>query len=360
MTDNRVLFQPHRAGDIELANRIVMAPLTRDRANRARVPRPIAAEYYAQRASAGLIVAEATQISPQGQGYLDTPGIYNSAQVRAWKTVTDAVHAAGGKIVLQLWHVGRISHTSLQLGDKKPVAPSPIRAEGQTFTLRGMEPVSEPRALTAGEIPLVAAQFRHATERALDAGFDGVEVHAANGYLIDQFLRDKTNHRNDAWGGSIGNRMRLLRLVMDEVISVAGAGRTGIRISPTTPANDVADSAPSALFSAVVDDLARRNLAYVHVIEGATQGPRDYVPFDWEALRRRYPGTWMVNNGYNGRMASDAVADGHADLVSFGRDFISNPDLVRRLRDQLPLSPIQRATLYGGGAEGYTSYKPYR
>ena len=353
------LFQPFRAGDIELANRLVMAPLTRDRSDSARVPRQISAEYYAQRAEAGLIVAEATQISAQGQGYLNTPGIYNAAQVRGWKAVTDAVHARGGKIVVQLWHVGRISHTSLQMGGRDPVAPSAIPADGKTFTDKGMQPVSPCRALAAGEIPLIVGDYRRATELALEAGFDGVEVHAANGYLIDQFLRDKTNHRTDAWGGSIANRMRFLRHVLDAVIGVAGAGRTGIRISPTTPANDIADSNPGVLFNAVVDDLKTRDLAYVHVIEGATGGPRDVLPFDYDALRKRHGGTWMVNNGYDAAMAAEAVASGHADLVAFGRPFISNPDLVTRIREGYPLARVNPATLYGGGAEGYTDYPAY-
>ncbi|QWT21588.1 alkene reductase [Bacillus sp. NP157] len=359
MTDLAPLFTPFRAGDIELANRIVMAPLTRDRAGPGMVPRPIAAEYYGQRAEAGLIVTEATQISPQGQGYLDTPGIHSAAQVAGWKNVTDAVHKRGGKIVLQLWHVGRISHTSLQEGGKAPVAPSAIRAKSRTMTAKGFEATSEPRALGADEIPLIAHAYARATELALDAGFDGVEVHAANGYLIDQFLRDRTNQRTDAWGGSITNRLRFLRLVLDKVIGVAGAGRTGIRISPTTPSNDIADSQPWPLFSAVVDELRTRQLAYVHVIEGETQGDRNVVPFDYEALRTRYAGNWMVNNGYNGGMAADAVRNGLADLVAFGRDFISNPDLVTRLRNGYPLAPSNRDTYYGGGAEGYTDYPAY-
>jgi N-ethylmaleimide reductase len=360
MTDQHTLFEPFRAGDIELANRVVMAPLTRDRAGPGLVPRPIAVEYYAQRAAAGLIIAEATQISPQGQGYLDTPGIYSGEQVRGWKKVTDAVHAKGGKIVLQLWHVGRISHTSLQPGGAAPVAPSAIRADGKTFTANGFEPVSACRALEAGEIPLIVNDYRRATELALDAGFDGVEIHAANGYLIDQFLRDKTNHRTDAWGGSIPNRLRFLREVVEAVVGVAGAGRTGIRLSPTTPANDMADSNPTAVFTAAVDALKAHRLAYVHVIEGATGGPRDVEPFDYEALHRRHgDGPWMVNNGYDRVMAIDAVASGRADLVAFGRPFIANPDLVDRLRHGWPLARPNPATLYGGGAEGYTTYPVY-
>jgi len=353
------LFQPFRAGDIELANRFVMAPLTRDRSDAARVPRPVSVEYYAQRADAGLIITEASQISAQGQGYLDTPGIYNAAQVRGWQAVTRAVHARGGKIVIQLWHVGRISHTSLQPGNVAPVAPSAIQAKGNTFTKDGMTPVSAPRALSAGEIPLIIGDYRRATELALDAGFDGVEIHAANGYLIDQFLRDKTNQRTDVWGGSIPNRLRFLRGVLDAVIDVAGAGRTGIRISPTTPANDIADSNPSAVFNAVVDELKTRELAYVHVIEGATGGPRDVIPFDYDALRKRHGGTWMVNNGYDAGMAAEAIEHGRADLVAFGRPFIANPDLVTRVREGYPLAKVKPATLYGGGAEGYTDYPAY-
>ena len=353
----RSLFDPVQMGDIALANRIVMAPLTRDRAGPGRTPTPLMAEYYAQRADAGLIIAEATQISPEGQGYLDTPGIYSSAQVKGWKAVTNAVHARGGKMVLQMWHVGRISHTSLQLGGKAPVAPSAIRAKAKTFTANGFEPVSEPRALAAGEMPRIVAEYRYAAARAMDAGFDGVEVHAANGYLIDQFLRDGSNHRDDAWGGSIENRTRLLYDVVSAVAQTAGSGRTGVRLSPVTPANDARDSNPQPLFERAVERLAPLGLAYLHVIEGATGGPRDIAPFDYEALHRRFHGSWMVNNGYTEKMAEAVVSNGLADLVAFGRPFIANPDLVKRLRIGAPLSAINPATLYGGGAEGYTDYR---
>lgn len=350
------LFQPLQLGDIKIANRIVMAPLTRDRAGAGRTPTALMAEYYAQRADAGLIIAEATQISSEGQGYLDTPGIHSDAQVKGWRRVTDAVHARGGKIVLQLWHVGRISHTSLQLGGKAPVAPSAIRAHAKTFTAKGFELVSAPRALGAGELPRIIAEYRYAAARAMDAGFDGVEVHAANGYLIDQFLRDGANHREDAWGGSIENRTRLLYEVLGTVAKTIGGGRTGVRLSPVTPANDLYDSNPQPLFERAVARLAPLELAYVHMIEGATAGARDFAPFDFEALHRRFPGRWMVNNGYTAAMAADAIEHGRADLVAFGRPFIANPDFVQRLLSGVPLSAHNPATLYGGSAEGYTDY----
>ena len=353
------LFQPLQLGDIEIANRIVMAPLTRDRAGAGRTPTTLMAEYYAQRADAGLIIAEATQITPEGQGYLDTPGIHSDAQVKGWRRVTDAVHARGGKMVLQLWHVGRISHISLQLGGKVPVAPSAIRANAKTFTAKGFELVSTPRALGAGELPRIIAEYRYAAARAMDAGFDGVEVHAANGYLIDQFLRDGANHREDAWGGSIENRTRLLYEVVDAVAKTVGGGRTGVRLSPVTPANDLHDSNPQPLFERAVTRLAPLGLAYLHMIEGATAGARDFASFDFEALHHRFPGSWMVNNGYTAGMAAAAIEQGRADLVAFGRPFIANPDFVQRLRHGAPLSKLDSATLYGGGAEGYTDYPTY-
>jgi N-ethylmaleimide reductase len=350
------LFAPLRAGELELPNRIVMAPLTRNRAAAGQVPGPLAAEYYAQRAGAGLIVAEATQVVPEGQGYVDTPGIHSREQVEGWKRVTAAVHARGGRIVLQLWHVGRISHVSLQPGGQAPVAPSAIRADAQTFTRQGFEPVSAPRALDAAELPALVEAYRRAAVNAREAGFDGVEVHAANGYLLDQFLRDGSNHRDDAWGGSIENRTRLLHEVAAAVAGAVGGGRTGVRISPVSPFNDMRDSDPQPLFERAVERLAPLGLAYLHVIEGATGGPRDAQPFDYEALRRRFPGAWMANNGYTAELAAAAVGEGRADLVSFGRPFIANPDLVERLRRGAPLAEFDPNTLYGGGAEGYTDY----
>jgi N-ethylmaleimide reductase len=355
------LFDPIRLGDIDVATRIVMAPLTRNRASAGQVPNELMARYYAQRANpatgAGLIVSEATQISPEGQGYLDTPGLFNSAQVAGWRRVTDAVHAQGGRIVVQLWHVGRISHVSLQPGGQAPVSSTATPARTKTFIAEGFADVSAPRALRTDEIAGVVQQYRVAAELAIEAGFDGVEVHAANGYLIEQFLRDSINDRTDAYGGSIENRARFLVEVMQAVTGAIGGGRTGLRLSPVTPANDAGlDSHTQQLFEHVGRQLAPLKLAFVHVVEGATGGPRDIAPFDYAALRAAFGAPWMVNNGYNRQMALDAVAGGAADLVAFGRPFISNPDLGRRLREDAPLNELRAALLYGGGAEGYTDY----
>lgn len=356
------LFDPLIAGDIVLANRIVMAPLTRNRAGPGQVPNPLMVEYYRQRAGAGLIVTEASQICAQGQGYLDTPGIYSTEQVAGWRRVTDAVHAAGGKIVIQLWHVGRISHVSLQPGAIAPVSSTARAAVGKTFTKDGFVDVSTPRALRTDELPGIVDAYRHAARCAIEAGFDGVEVHGANGYLLDQFLRDSINDRSDAYGGAIANRARLLLEVMHAVAGEIGGDRTALRLSPVTPSNGAgADSDPQALHNHVVEQLAPLGMAYLHVVEGQTGGERDIAPFDYAALRSRFKkgnprGAWMVNNGYGHAMAVDVIASGAADLVAFGRPFISNPDLVHRLRDDLPLAPLKRESLYGGGAEGYTDY----
>ncbi len=360
------LFQPARVGDMTLANRIVMAPLTRDRAGPGQVPTALMAAYYAQRASAGLIITEATQISAEGQGYLDTPGIYSDEQVAGWQLVTDAVHAAGGQIVVQLWHVGRISHVSLLPNGQPPVSSTAKAAHTKTFTAKGFEAVSTPRALATDELPRVVADYVHAARCAMKAGFDGVEVHGANGYLLEQFLRDSINDRTDAYGGPIANRARLLLEVMRAVAAEIGAGRTALRLSPVTPANDAGqDSDAQALHTYLMEQLAPMKLAYVHLIEGATGGTRDLSDqggaFDYAAMRevfkRHHPqGAWMVNNGYSRQMAIDTVESGAADLVAFGRPFIANPDLVRRLRDNAPLATLNQATLYGGGAEGYTDY----
>jgi len=351
------LFDPFRIGDIDLANRIVMAPLTRNRAGPGQVPSALAVEYYRQRASAGLIVSEATQVSSDGQGYLDTPGIHSAEQVAGWRRVTDAVHAAGGRIVAQLWHVGRISHVSLQSGGQPPVSSTARPAQTRTLTREGWVPVSAPRPLRTEEIPGVVAGYRHAARCAMDAGFDGVEVHGANGYLIEQFLRDSINDRTDHYGGSVENRARLLVEVMQAIVAEIGGGRTGLRLSPVTPSNDAGqDSDPQALFEHAVSELAPLRLAFVEVVEGQTAGARDFAPFDYTALRARFNGAWMVNNGYQRQMALDVVASGAADLVSFGRPFIGNPDLVRRLRENAPLNALDTSTFYGGGAKGYTDY----
>jgi N-ethylmaleimide reductase len=359
------LFEPTQAGDIALANRIAMAPLTRNRSPEA-IPTDLVATYYAQRASAGLIISEATAISPQGQGYADVPGLYGTEQLDGWKRVTRAVHQAGGKIVVQLWHVGRISHTSLQPGNAQPVAPSAIRAHAKTVLIKDGVPTftetSEPRALDAEELPGIVQDYRHAARNAIAAGFDGVEIHAANGYLIDQFLKTGANQRTDDYGGSIKNRARLLLEVTRAIVDEIGGGRTGIRLSPVTPANDIVDENPQLLFDYVACELGKLGLAFIHVIEGATGGPRELAdrPFSYDEMRTAYrtaggKGAWMVNNAYDRALAESALAHG-ADIVAFGRPFIANPDLVQRLKQNAPLNELNRATLYGGGAEGYTDY----
>lgn len=355
------LFDPIQMGDVALANRVIMAPLTRNRAAAGLQPGELTVEYYRQRATAGLIIAEATQISPMGQGYLDTPGIYSPGQVAAWRRVTDAVHDADGRIFLQLWHVGRISHSSLLPEGAPPVSSTSRRPNAMTFTAAGFVEVSQPRALRDDEIPGLTDEYRKAARNALDAGFDGVEVHSANNYLLEQFLRDSINDRDGPYGGSIGNRVRLVVEVMQAVCDEIGAGRTGIRLSPMTTFNDSPrDSDPQALYGHLIEQLAPLGLAYVHVIQGETGGaryPEDaVVPFDYDALRNQFDGCWMVNNGYGKQDAESLVAGGGADMVAFGRPFISNPDFVRRLREDAPLNPLREDKLYGGGAEGYVDY----
>lgn len=357
--DVSVLLNALALGPNSLANRVVMAPLTRNRATHGSdAPHALNTEYYVQRASAGLIISEATQISPSGKGYAWTPGIYSPEQIAGWRVVTDAVHAHGGKMFLQLWHVGRFSHPSLQPNGQLPVAPSAVAPDNQkTFIEDGtFQPVGTPRAIDRDEIPQIVDDYRKATENALAAGFDGVEIHAANGYLIDQFLRDGANQRTDDYGGSVENRLRFALDVVAAVAAVAGPARTGIRISPVSPASGLTDSDPASVFFPLVDALDRAKLAYVHVVEGATGGPRDIAPFDFHALRKRFRGIWMVNNGYTREMAIDAVASGYADLVAFGKLFIANPDLVERLRVDAPLNALDGDHLFGGGAEGYTTY----
>jgi N-ethylmaleimide reductase len=350
------LFEPFKLGPITLPNRLVMAPLTRNRAVDGLVPSPLAVEYYGQRASAGLLITEASQVSQQGQGYQDTPGIYSKEQVAGWRKVTNRVHERGGRIFIQIWHVGRISHTSLQPNGGAPVAPSAIRAKGKTFVGGAFIDISEPRALRLEEIPGIIEDFRRGAANALEAGFDGVEIHGANGYLLDQFAKDGTNKRTDAYGGSIENRARLMLEVAKVVAAEAGADRTGIRISPVTPSNDVSDSNPQPLFDYIVDQLNASKLAYVHVIEGATSGPRDIAPFDYGSLRNRFKGAYVANNGYDFELANKMLAANAADLIAFGKPFIANPDLVERLKRGAPLNAPDKATFYGGGAKGYTDY----
>lgn len=351
------LFEPYQLGPITLANRIVMAPLTRNRAVPVGlVPSPLAAEYYGQRANAGLLITEASQVSQQGQGYQDTPGIYSQAQVEGWRKVTDEVHKRGGKIFIQLWHVGRISHIDLQPNHGAPVAPSAIRANTKTFVGGKFADVSEPRALELSEIPGIIDDFRKAAANAIAAGFDGVEIHGANGYLLDQFARDSSNKRTDDYGGSIQNRARLMLEVAAAVAKEIGPERTGIRISPVTPANDVSDSNPQALFDYIVDELNKLKLVYIHVIEGATGGPRDIAPFDYASLRKRFSGSYIGNNAYDLALADKQLDANAADLIAFGKPFISNPDLVERLKRNAPLNEPDKSTFYGGGAKGYTDY----
>jgi N-ethylmaleimide reductase len=351
------LFEPYRLGPLELPNRIVMAPLTRNRAALGNVPSSLAAKYYAQRASAGLIISEATQVAPEGQGYEATPGIHSPEQIEGWREVTKAVHANGGRIFLQLWHVGRVSHVSLQPGGQRPVAPSAIKANTKTFIGGEFLETSPPRALQLDEIPGVVAAFRQGAANAIAAGFDGVEVHGANGYLLDQFLRDGANRRDDAYGGSIENRARLLLEVLAEVIGEVGAGRVGVRVSPVSPSNDISDSNPGALFAHVIERIDALAPVYIHVVEGATGGDRNFgAPFDYGVLHRNFRGTYIANNGYGLASAIDAVASGRADLIAFGKAFLANPDLVARLRANAPLNAPDKTTFYGGGAKGYTDY----
>jgi N-ethylmaleimide reductase len=358
------LFNTVKLGPYTLANRIVMAPLTRSRAGSEGVPGDLQAEYYAQRASAGLLISEATNISPQGRGYAFTPGIFSEEQVAGWKKVTDAVHARGGRIVSQLWHVGRFSHPSLQPGGVLPVAPSAVAPEGQTFTETGMQTVPTPRALETNEMAGIVEQYRHAAECAKRAGFDGVEVHAANGYLLEQFIRDSTNQRTDQYGGSVENRVRIVLEVVKAVTNVWGGGdRVGIRLSPVTPeaGNIPLDSDVMGTYGYLIDQLKPFNLMYLHFVEGATGSSRN-VPagVDLQALRTRFNGPYMANNGYDREMAIQARRQGAADFICFGRPFIANPDLVERLKEDAPLEVAPHSTFYGGGAEGYTDWPTLR
>ena len=350
------LFSPFQAGDLSLANRIVMAPLTRNRALPGRIPGDLQVEYYRQRASAGLIVTEASQISPESQGYLDTPGIYSPEQVAGWRRVTDAVHAAGGRIVIQLWHVGRISHVSLLPEGTVPVSSSAKAAKTKTFTLKGFEDVSAPRALRTDELPRIVADYRHAARCAMQAGFDGVEVHGANGYLLDQFLRSSTNLRDDDYGGSLQNRARLLLEVVGAVTSAFGGDRVGVRLSPENRFNDINDADPQTTFTYVAVALRPFNLAYVHVLEGDMTGQTASTPFDYPALRTAFGGCYMANCAYDRSRALAAVADGQADLIAFGRAFIANPDLPARLKADAPLTEADPKTFYSGEARGYIDY----
>jgi N-ethylmaleimide reductase len=353
------LFTPFELGPLALPNRIVMAPMTRNRAGAGNVPTALNATYYAQRASAGLVISEATQISPQGLGYPGTPGIHSEEQVAGWKLVTQAVHNAGGQIFLQLWHVGRISHPALQPGSALPVAPSAIAPTGQAWTLDGMKPYVTPHALTAAEIAGIVEDYRRGARNAREAAFDGVELHGANGYLIDQFLRDGSNRRTDRYGGSAANRARFLIEVMEAVVGEWGAERVGVRLSPTNPFNSMADSNPAETFATAVGELNHFGLVYLHIVEPAADDPvaAGEVP-DIRFFRKLWRGALMVNKGYDLARANAVIRDGAADLVSFATLFLANPDLPERLRRGGPFNPADRKSFYGGAAPGYTDYPP--
>lgn len=352
------LFAPVRLGPYELTNRIVMAPLTRSRADDDGIPGELQATYYAQRASAGLVISEATNISPQGKGYIRTPGIWAKEQVEGWKLTTKAVHEKGGRIFLQLWHVGRVSHPDLQPGGALPVAPSAVRAENQqAYTYEGFKPLVTPRALETAEISGIVADYARAAKNAMEAGFDGVEIHAANGYLLQQFLSDKTNKRADRYGGSIENRTRIVAEVVDAVTKVWSGDHVGIRLSPLTKFADIGDSNPEPVYLSLIEQLNSFNLAYIHVIEGDTGGER-HPPggFDLQKLRRAFNGLYVANNNYTLELAIEAREENRADLICFGRPFISNPDLVERLRSGAPLAAPDPNTFYAGEARGYIDY----
>ena len=351
------LFSPLPLGPLTLPNRMAMAPLTRNRASRAGVPGPLNAEYYRQRAGAGLLISEATCITPEAVGYPFTPGIWNAEQVAGWRLVTDAVHAAGGRIFCQLWHVGRVSHPDLQPGGRLPVAPSAIAPAGEALTYEGPKPFVTPRALEIDELPGIVVAYREAARHAMAAGFDGVEVHAANGYLLDEFLRDGSNRRTDAYGGDVDARARLLREVLAEVCAAVGAERVGVRLSPIQPFNDMRDSDPRGTFTRVVQGLNAFGLAYLHVTELGRDAPGAAGPyFEPLDLRAHWHGVFITNAGYDKARANAVLAAGQADLVAFGVPFLANPDLPARYRRDAPLNPPDVATFYGGDERGYTDY----
>ena len=363
MSGKEIMFTPVNLGSIQLKNRLVMAPLTRMRAVAGDVPNPLAKTYYEQRASAGLIITEATQISPLGMGYPATPGIYSPEQTAAWKEIVDAVHAKGGTIVAQLWHVGRISHSSLHPEDGVPEAPSAIAAAGQTYGADWkLHDYEVPKAMSLEDIARLLKEFELAARNAKAAGFDGIEIHSANGYLLDQFLQDKTNQRNDQYGGSIENRLRLLGEVIESVSKVFTSDRVGVRLSPYGTFNDMSDSDPVALFTAAIQKLNTYGLAYVHMIEpratsaGGGEQVNEDAPITSELFRKAYQGKFITAGGYDQAMGEKVLEEGMADAVAYGRLYISNPDLMERFEKNAPLNPYNRATFYGGAEVGYTDY----
>ncbi len=351
------LFSIYQLGAITLPNRLIMAPLTRGRAGKDRIPNELMAEYYAQRASAGLIIAEATNISEVAAGWDESPGIYNDAQVKGWQKVTEAVHHQGGRIYLQLWHTGRASHPDFQPNGGAPVSSSAIAAVGDAHTPNGKKPYPVPRALEISEIPGLVQDYAAATHRAREAGFDGVEIHSANGYLLDQFLRDGVNQRTDAYGGSVANRSRLLLEVTAAVVKAWSADRVGVRLSPTSGFNDMRDSDPIDTFTTVAKSLNDFNLAYLHILEALPghmlAGPGERVT---PHIRQAYQGTLMINGGYDGITGEAAIASKEADLIAYGIPFLTNPDLTERIKHNAPLNSPDFDTFYTPGAKGYTDY----
>ncbi len=348
------LYSAFALGDLSLPNRMVMAPMTRNRASRDGVATAIMAEHYRQRATAGLIISESSPVSAEAVGYPHTPGLFTEEQSLGWRGVVEAVHGEGGRIFAQLQHCGRISHPSHQAGRVLPVAPSAIRPEGKAVTAAGFEDFVTPRALEESEVTDAAQQFRKAAEHARAAGFDGVEIHGANGYLIDQFLRDGSNKRSDAYGGTLEKRMRFLEEVLDGVTSVFPASRVGLRLTPENSFNDMSDSNPQVHFEVIVSALADRGLAYLHMLEGDMTGAPKQV--DYRRLRDLFGGAYIANKGYDRASGEAAIASGAADLVAFGVPFLANPDLVQRYREGLALNEADQATFYGGDARGYTDY----
>jgi N-ethylmaleimide reductase len=360
MSNKIDLFTPVKPGAYELPNRIVMAPLTRMRSLPGNIPQAMNAIYYTQRSTAGLIISEATQVAPEGLGYPGTPGIHSPEQIEGWKLVTNAVHQKGGKIFLQLWHVGRISHPSLQPDGKLPIAPSAIAPEGEVFTYTGLQPFVTPRAIETAEIPLIIDQFYQGAKNALLAGFDGVEIHAANGYLLDQFLQDGTNQRTDEYGGSFANRMRLIKEITTKVIEVWGADKVGIRLSPSGKFNSMYDSNPEALFTYIIENLNPFNLAYLHLVEPRVNNnetlEKPFSHLSSSFFRPLYKGTIISAGGYDRDLGNQTLANGEADLIAYGRLFISNPDLPLRFAKNSALNPYDSSTFYGGDERGYIDY----
>lgn len=355
-TPDKTVLSPYTRGPFQLPNRAVMAPMTRSRAGQGNVIAPLAREYYVQRASASLLITEATQVSQQGVGYIGTPGIYSEEQIAGWSAVTKAVHDAGGRIFAQLWHVGRISHTSLQPGGQAPVAPSAIAAKGSTYTPEGLQPFSTPRALDTSEIAGVVQQFVEGAKNAKRAGFDGIQLHGANGYLIDQFLRDGSNQRTDAYGGSVQNRARFLLEVTEAVLGVWGGDRVSVRLSPTAAFNDMADSNPLATFSYAARELSALQVGWLHVVEPLSKPAVPASERITPALRKVFAQALIANGGYTLETANRAIATGEADLVSFGALFLANPDLPKRFAKNAALNTPDPSTYYGGDAKGYTDY----